>query len=136
MDRIDRMARLLDARFRVPGTPIRFGLDSIVGLIPGVGDIAMAVPSAWMIWRGWRLGVRRRGLVRMGVNTGIDLAVGTIPILGDLFDLGFKANLRNADILRSELGRGGSGRDRAQSGTRASRRELGQRDPEDRGETR
>src|SRR6056297_1537178 len=137
IERIDRLAKLLDARFRVPGTPIRFGLDSIVGLIPGVGDLAMAAPSAWMIWRGWQLGVRRRGLVRMGVNTGVDLAVGSIPILGDLFDLGFKANLRNAGILRSELGRGGPDRHRgARSGTRAGPRELGQRDPPDRGGAR
>jgi len=105
IERIDRMAELLDARYRIPGTPIRFGLDTIVGLIPGVGDIAVAAPSAWMIWRGYKLGVRKRGLVRMGVNTGIDLAVGAIPVLGDLFDLGFKANLRNANILRDELGR-------------------------------
>lgn len=105
IERIDRVARLLDARFPIPGTRLRFGLDSIVGLIPGVGDLATAVPSTWMLWRGWKHGIPKRSLARMGANIGIDLAVGSIPLVGDLFDLGFKSNLRNADILRTELSR-------------------------------
>lgn len=101
--RLDRLAHLLDARFRLPGTGIRFGLDGLLGLIPGVGDVATTAPSAWMIVRGWQLGARRRVLVRMAGNTAIDFVVGSIPLVGDLFDVGFKANLRNAALLRGEL---------------------------------
>ncbi|MEQ8481096.1 MAG: DUF4112 domain-containing protein [Hoeflea sp.] len=101
--RLERLASLLDARFRLPGTSIRFGIDGIAGLIPGIGDTLTAAPSAWMIWRGHKLGVRRRMLVRMIANSGIDYLIGLVPLVGDIFDVGFKANLRNAAILRDEL---------------------------------
>lgn len=101
--RIDRLAHLLDNRFGLPGTRIRFGLDSIVGLIPGIGDAATTVPSAWMIMRGWQLGARRSVLLRMTGNVAVDFVVGSIPLVGDLFDVGFKANLRNAALLRKEI---------------------------------
>lgn len=101
--RIDRLAEALDARFSVPGTPIRFGWDTLIGLVPGIGDTLVAAPSAWMIWRGHKLGVRKRRLAHMALNTGADFVIGSIPVVGDLFDIGFKANLRNARILRREL---------------------------------
>ncbi|MEQ8305404.1 MAG: DUF4112 domain-containing protein [Hoeflea sp.] len=101
--RLERLANLLDARFRLPGTPIRFGIDGIAGLVPGIGDTLTAAPSAWMIWRGHKLGVRRRMLARMIANSGLDYLIGLIPLVGDIFDVGFKANLRNAAILRDEL---------------------------------
>ncbi|WP_420408427.1 DUF4112 domain-containing protein [Hoeflea sp.] len=101
--RLERLANLLDARFRLPGTQFRFGIDGIAGLIPGIGDTLAAAPSAWMIWRGHQLGVRRRKLARMIANSGIDYVIGLIPLVGDIFDVGFKANLRNAAILRDEL---------------------------------
>lgn len=101
--RLDRIAHLLDSRFRIPGTRIRFGLDGALGLVPGIGDTLVALPSAWLVWRGWQLGVPRRELVRMAGNTGIDYLVGMVPLVGDLFDIGFKANLRNVAILRRAL---------------------------------
>ncbi len=101
--RIDRLARLLDAQFRFPGTNFRFGLDSMIGLIPGIGDTLTALPSAYMIWRGYKMGLPGYTLGRMAANTGIDYVIGSIPLVGDLFDLGFKANLRNAEILREGL---------------------------------
>ena len=101
--RLDGYARLMDARWRIPGTGWRFGLDSVVGLVPGVGDLATAAPQAWLIWQGHRMGARRGTLARMAVNTGLDLTVGAIPILGDLFDMAFKANLRNVALLRREI---------------------------------
>ncbi|WP_306118848.1 MULTISPECIES: DUF4112 domain-containing protein [unclassified Roseitalea] len=101
--RLDRLADTLDSRFRIPGTPIRFGLDTLVGLVPGIGDTLVAAPSAWMIWRGHKMGVRRHRLAQMAANTGIDYVIGSIPLVGDIFDLGFKANLRNMAILRKEL---------------------------------
>lgn len=102
--RLDRLATLLDSRFRLPGTSIRFGLDSLVGLVPGVGDTLVAAPSVWMIWRGHAMGVSRWHLTRMAANLGIDYVIGAIPLIGDIFDVGFKANLRNLAILREGLG--------------------------------
>jgi hypothetical protein len=104
--RIDRLADLLDSRFRIPGTGIRFGLDGLLGLVPGIGDTLVLLPSAWLVWRGWHLGVPRRDLARMAANTGTDYVIGLVPIVGDLFDIAFKANLRNARLLRRALEEG------------------------------
>jgi hypothetical protein len=101
--RIDRLARLMDAQFRLPLIGRRIGLDGLVGLIPGIGDAAVFLPSVWMIQRGWHHGARKRTLVRMTANSGIDLLIGAIPLVGDIFDIGFKANLRNAALLRRDL---------------------------------
>lgn len=101
--RLERLAVLLDSRFHIPGTGLRFGLDGLLGLVPVVGDTLILLPSAWLVWRGWQLGVPRRHLIRMAANTGIDYAVGLVPIAGDLFDVAFKANLRNARLLRNAL---------------------------------
>lgn len=102
---VDRMAHLLDARFKLPLIPIRFGIDSIVGLVPGIGDALTFAPSAWIIAKGWQHGARKRVLLRMSANSGIDLVIGSIPLIGDLFDIGYKANLKNARLLRQELER-------------------------------
>ena len=101
--RLDRMAHLMDARFQLFG--FRFGYDSLLGLIPGVGDTISLAPSAWLVWRAHQLGMPRRKIGRMAVNTGVDYVVGSIPVIGDLIDFGFKANLRNAAILREHLER-------------------------------
>ena len=93
----------MDTRFRVLGVPV--GWDSILGLIPGVGDAVTVIPSALMMTSGYRVGVRKRALARMAVNTGIDLAVGTIPLVGDIFDLAFKSHRKNVAILRDEYER-------------------------------
>lgn len=103
--RIDRIATMLDSRFRIPGTGIRFGWDGILGLIPGVGDIVAFAPAAYLVFEGWRMGVRRRALARMALNSGLDFVIGGVPILGDVFDVAFKANNRNAAILRREVER-------------------------------
>ncbi len=103
LERLDRMANKLDARFSVMG--LRFGWDSILGLIPGIGDAATAIPGAYMIYEGARMGARKRVLGRMGANTAIDLVIGGIPVIGDAFDLFFKANRRNIAMLKRELGR-------------------------------
>lgn len=99
--RIDRLARLLDSRYRLFG--IRFGLDSIVGLVPGIGDFLVAAPSAWMIWKAHRSGVPGTTLAKMAGNTAVDFALGSVPVVGDILDIGFKANLRNAQLLRDGL---------------------------------
>ena len=118
--RLDRLARTLDSRFLLPGTSIRFGLDTIVGLIPGIGDTLMAAPSAWMIWRGHKMGVNKWHLARMARNTGLDYVIGAIPIIGDIFDVGFKANLRNVAILHEQLSARKQAHSSAQGETGAS----------------
>lgn len=103
VNRLDALARKLDARFRIPMTGIRIGLDGLIGLIPGIGDTLAALPSAYLVLRGWQLGARKRVIARMMGNVGIDYAVGLIPLVGDLADIGFKGNLRNIALLKAEL---------------------------------
>ena len=103
VERLDRLADLLDSRFRIPGLGVRFGLDSLIGLVPGVGDVAALGPSAYLVYRAHRLGVDRGTLGRMAANAGIDFVVGGIPVIGDLFDVGFKANRRNIELLKRHL---------------------------------
>jgi hypothetical protein len=105
LDRLDSLSRTLDTRFRLPVVGIRVGWDSILGLVPGVGDLATAIPGAVMIYEAGRMGARKRTLARMGLNTGIDFAVGGIPLVGDTFDLFFKSHRRNVALLRRELNR-------------------------------
>jgi len=103
LDRADRIARLMDAQFKLPIINMPIGLDGLIGLIPGIGDAVVLLPSAWMLQRGWHHGARKRTLARMGMNSGIDFVIGAIPLVGDIFDIGFKANLRNAALLRKDL---------------------------------
>ena len=97
------LARLLDNAVRVPGTRIGVGLDALIGLVPGLGDIAGGAMSAYVLVTAARLGVPRPVLGRMLVNLGIDALVGAVPVLGDLFDIGFKANVRNVQLLERTL---------------------------------
>lgn len=90
---------LLDSAFRVPGTRITFGLDPILGLIPGVGDLTTPLFSALLLIHAVRLRIPRVVQVRMLFNAAIDLALGFVPVVGDLFDFGFKANVRNLALL-------------------------------------
>ncbi|MBR9988510.1 MAG: DUF4112 domain-containing protein [Gemmatimonadetes bacterium] len=95
-----RLAWLLDDVIRIPGTKYRFGLDPLLGLLPGGGDIAGGVLSGYIILAAARVGAPPAVLARMGVNVVIDAVVGTVPLLGDLFDAGWKANRRNAALLQ------------------------------------
>lgn len=101
--RVDALARVLDRAFRIPGTDIRIGLDGVIGLIPGVGDAAGAALSAGIVIAAIRAGASRSVLGRMVANVAFDTALGTIPVVGDLFDFAWKANARNAALLRSFL---------------------------------
>lgn len=103
--RLERLAWWLDSSLRVPGTGLRVGYDALVGLIPGVGDVAGAAVSAWLVNEARRLGIPRRTLLRMVGNVGLELAVGAVPVLGDLFDAWFKANQRNVRLLREARAR-------------------------------
>ena len=101
--RLETLAHLLDDVFRVPGTRLRFGLDGVIGLIPGVGDAATGALAAYLAVRARAIGLPAGVILRMAANVGVDLVVGSIPVAGDLFDFGFKANRRNVDLLKREL---------------------------------
>lgn len=97
------LARMLDTAFTVPGTRFRIGLDPIIGLIPGVGDVAGVLLSITILFHGARLGVPRPTLLRMGANIAVEAIVGTIPLLGDLFDAGWRANARNVRLIEAHF---------------------------------
>jgi hypothetical protein len=101
--RLENMADWMDSRFRIPGTNVRFGLDGIFGLIPGLGDGVTALPAVYLIMSAQRLGASKWLMTRMAGNVGIDMLLGAIPLVGDLFDIGFKANRRNVALLRRHL---------------------------------
>jgi hypothetical protein len=94
---------LLDEAFRVPGTSFRFGIDGIIGLVPGLGDVLAGLLSLVIPIAAWMRGVPYVTLARMGLNLGIGVLVGSIPLLGDIFDIAWKANRRNYRLLQLHL---------------------------------
>ena len=98
-----RFAELLDSGIRIPGTQLRFGLDPLIGLIPGVGDAAGAVLAGWILVEAIRLGASRATLVRIAGNIALDAGFGTVPLIGDIFDFAWKANVRNVTLLERHL---------------------------------
>jgi hypothetical protein len=99
------LSHLLDARFRIPGTTWRYGLDGVIGLVPGIGDAASLGMSGWIVWQSYLLGARKRTLGRMVANMLVDSVVGSVPIAGDVFDFAYKANRRNIKLLSEDIGR-------------------------------
>lgn len=97
--RLRIITHLLDNAIPLPGTPYRIGLDPLLGLIPGGGDIAGAVLSAYIVISAAQLGLPRESLLRMVLNILLEVMVGTIPVLGDLFDVAWKANVKNMELL-------------------------------------
>ncbi len=98
--RLDALSRLFDIAFVVPGTNVRFGVEAILRLVPGVGDIAASALSCWLLYEAHRLGVPPRIFARMLINIAIEGLVGAVPIAGDAFDIAFRANRRNVRLLR------------------------------------
>jgi hypothetical protein len=101
--RLEAMETLLERIFVVPGINRPIGLDSMVGLIPVVGDIVTASMGAWLVWEGRNLGMSKFQLARMAGNIGIDAALGAVPLVGDLFDFAFRSNTRNLRIIKRYL---------------------------------
>lgn len=101
--RLERLGRLLDSQFRIPGLGVRFGLDSIIGLAPGIGDAVGLALSAYIVMEAWRLGLPSNIIMRMIANLAVDTAVGTVPVVGDLFDVAWKANRRNIAHIRRHV---------------------------------
>lgn len=103
VESLRRLARLWDSGFRVPGTNIAFGLDPLVGLVPGVGDAAGALVASYVVLQAARLDVPGLTLLRMLANIAIDTLLGTVPVIGDVFDVVWKANLKNVALIEHHL---------------------------------
>ena len=101
--RIEAMEKMLERAFVIPGINRPIGLDSIVGLIPVVGDIATALMGAYIVWEARNLGMSKLQLTRMAANVGIDTALGAIPLAGDVFDFFWRSNTKNLKIIRKHL---------------------------------
>lgn len=102
--RMRGLARLMDTALRIPGTRFSFGADSIIGLVPGVGDFAGAAISLYIVNEARRLGVPNDKLAKMLVNIGFDAVAGSVPLVGDLFDVYFKSNRRNLELVLDHFG--------------------------------
>ncbi|MEX2326046.1 MAG: DUF4112 domain-containing protein [Gemmatimonadaceae bacterium] len=105
MDRARVLARSLDSAVRIPGTNMRFGLDAVIGLVPGLGDVAGAAMGSYLVVLGSRLGAPKPVLARMVLNVALDTLVGIVPVAGDLFDVAWKANMRNMALLERYIDR-------------------------------
>lgn len=103
--RVEAMEAMLEGLFVIPGTNRRVGLDSLVGLVPVVGDIVTAAMGAWIVWEGRNLGMSKWQLTRMAANVGVDTLLGAIPFVGDAFDFFYKSNTKNLRIIRKHLDR-------------------------------
>src|SRR3954469_8350621 len=103
--RVTAVAKFLDSAFVIPGTNRRFGMDAVIGLVPGIGDLLSALLSSYIIWEARQLGLPRWKIARMVANVAFDTALGAVPLAGDLFDVLFRANKRNMRIVREHLAR-------------------------------
>lgn len=101
--RVEAMEKMLERAFVIPGINRPIGVDSIVGLVPVVGDIVTALMGAYIVWEARNLGMSKMQLTRMAANIGIDTALGAIPLAGDLFDFFWRSNSRNLRIIRKHL---------------------------------
>ena len=102
--RLAKVARLMDTAIGIPGTRLRFGADSVLGLVPVVGDAAGALVGLAIVNEARRLGLPRHKIVKMVSNIGVDAACGSVPLLGDVFDLFFKSHRRNLAIILDHFG--------------------------------
>src|SRR2546423_13503817 len=101
--RLEALAKLMDGAFVVPGTTIRFGLDGIIGLVPVAGDMVAGLVSTYLVWEARQFGAPSWLIARMMANVLLDTAVGSVPVLGDAFDVLFCANMKNMALLRRYL---------------------------------
>ncbi len=99
-ENLETLSRWMDSQFRIPVLNWRFGLDSILGLVPGVGDTATSLASLYIMASAVRYGVPKITLLRMAFNVGLDYVFGSIPVIGDLFDAWWKSNRRNVELVR------------------------------------
>lgn len=102
-EKLNRLAWLLDSTFRIPGTQLRFGLDSLIGIIPGIGDTVGAIVSSHILTQAAQMGAPKSLLVKMGFNIALDAVLGVVPVFGDISDFVWKANQRNVKLLNDYL---------------------------------
>ncbi len=100
---LENIADLMDNRFSIPGTGIRFGLDSLLGLVPGVGDTATILVTLYLTTLARKHKLPKRLIAQMYRNAAIDWGIGLVPLAGDIFDIGWKANVKNVDILKAHI---------------------------------
>lgn len=105
--RLDALARVMDSAVQIPGTNIRMGVDAVLGLLPVVGDAISATISSYLIWEAKQMGVSKFLLARMAGNVAIDTVVGAIPFAGDIFDVAYKANMKNITLLKKHVDKQG-----------------------------
>lgn len=103
LNRIRKLSTLMDASLRVPLINFRIGIDPIIGLVPGAGDLISTGFSAYIIFLATRFGIPRQDLAKMIFNVGLEAVIGTVPLVGDLFDAYYKSNIRNLAILEQHL---------------------------------
>jgi Domain of unknown function (DUF4112) len=104
LQHLRQLSRVLDSAIGIPGTRFRFGLDPILGLIPGGGDTVGALLSVYIVFRAAQMGVSTESLGKMVTNILVESLLGTVPLVGDVFDMGWKANIRNVELLEAHLG--------------------------------
>ena len=107
LQRLDNLARLLDSAVRIPGTDIRIGVDALIGIVPVAGDLVSKAISAYLILEARKLGVSRWTIARMAANTTLDAVVGAVPIVGDAFDIMYRANEKIIALLKRHVERHG-----------------------------
>ena len=108
--RVEALARLMDGAFVIPGTNIRMGLDGLIGLVPVAGDVVAGLISSYLIWEARQLGAPVWLIGRMIANTLLDTTIGAIPVVGDAFDIMFRANMKNMALLRRHMEKKGVAR--------------------------
>jgi hypothetical protein len=101
--RVEALEMLLERSFHIPGTKVPVGLDSIIGLVPVLGDVVTAAMGAYMVWEARNLGMSKWQLMRMTANVGVDTALGAIPLVGDAFDFVWRSNSKNLRIIKKHL---------------------------------
>jgi len=107
LDRLDMLATMFDTAFILPGTNVRFGVESLLRLVPGIGDVIASALSCYLLYEARRLGVPRLLFARMASNVALEALVGAVPLAGDAFDVFFRANRRNVALLRKHFVRTG-----------------------------
>jgi Domain of unknown function (DUF4112) len=107
LNRLKRLSKFMDGGWGIPFTNIRFGADSVLGLVPGAGDLAGMLVSLYVVVKAHEMGVPRHILFKMVGNVAVDTGLGAVPVLGDIFDLFFKSNMRNVDLLHDFLKKNG-----------------------------
>lgn len=103
LDEVRRLAKLLDTRWKIPVIGVRFGIDPVLGLVPGAGDLVAGAISTYVIVKAHRLGAPKSLLARMAGNVAVDTVVGAVPVLGSVFDVFYKASTRNLRLLQTHL---------------------------------